>query len=284
MLDALDPYTLKRALQRVNELRHLAAVSSDIDFLRQRDGRRCRSRSTVLSRSTARSFTASAIQDRGIGRQARWGHHQRRQRRVRRAYRCGARVRGGRDSSSSDLVLLRSVIWGAMWAAGLSAQEMADFSLSWRPEDYLEIQWTRLPGFLFSSMRGSRAWRRARRSSGCLTSRRGSGPRRSFRSQSRRSSTTWISARSSTSALPARPRSLSAGWWDWNRAAAVHRVSRRPRSRLCGRRHHRSFARPSPVIADPSSDHTFGINFMLPKRFEAEDLTGWQPTGLPSCE
>src|SRR5208282_1456512 len=46
-----------------------------------------------------------------------------------------------------------SVIWGAMWAAGLSAQEMADFSLSWHPEDYLDIQWHRLPRFLLSALR-----------------------------------------------------------------------------------------------------------------------------------
>jgi len=31
-----------------------------------------------------------------------------------------------------------------------------------------------------------------------------------------------------------------------------------------------------PVIADPSIDHTFSVNFMLPKRFRAEDMTGWQ--------
>jgi NTE family protein len=47
-----------------------------------------------------------------------------------------------------------SAIWGSMWAAGLSAQEMADFSLSWRPQDYLEIQWTRLPWFALSALRG----------------------------------------------------------------------------------------------------------------------------------
>ena len=46
-----------------------------------------------------------------------------------------------------------SVIWGAMWAAGLSAQAMADFSLSWQPEDYLDIQWTRFPHFLLSALR-----------------------------------------------------------------------------------------------------------------------------------
>jgi predicted acylesterase/phospholipase RssA len=31
-----------------------------------------------------------------------------------------------------------------------------------------------------------------------------------------------------------------------------------------------------PVIADASIDHAFAINVMLPKRFQAEDVTGWQ--------
>jgi NTE family protein len=47
-----------------------------------------------------------------------------------------------------------SALWGAMWAAGLTAQEMAEFSLSWRPQDYLDIQWTKLPRFAVSAMRG----------------------------------------------------------------------------------------------------------------------------------
>jgi NTE family protein len=47
-----------------------------------------------------------------------------------------------------------SALWGAMWAAGLTAQEMADFSLSWRPQDYLDIQWAKLPRFALSAVRG----------------------------------------------------------------------------------------------------------------------------------
>jgi NTE family protein len=45
-------------------------------------------------------------------------------------------------------------IWGSMWAAGMSAQEMAEFSLSWNPEDYMDIQWLKLPRFALSAMRG----------------------------------------------------------------------------------------------------------------------------------
>src|SRR2546425_810028 len=47
-----------------------------------------------------------------------------------------------------------SAVWGAMWAAGMSADEMAEFSLAWRPQDYLDIQWARLPRFALSAMRG----------------------------------------------------------------------------------------------------------------------------------
>jgi predicted acylesterase/phospholipase RssA len=47
-----------------------------------------------------------------------------------------------------------SVLWAAMWAAGLSAGEMADFSLSWRPQDYLGIQWARAPRAAIAAARG----------------------------------------------------------------------------------------------------------------------------------
>jgi NTE family protein len=41
-----------------------------------------------------------------------------------------------------------------MWAAGLSAQEMAEFSLRWKPEDYLDIQWLKMPRFAIAALRG----------------------------------------------------------------------------------------------------------------------------------
>jgi NTE family protein len=41
-----------------------------------------------------------------------------------------------------------------MWAAGLTAQEMVAYSLSWQPQDHLDIQWTRLPRFALSALRG----------------------------------------------------------------------------------------------------------------------------------
>src|SRR3954452_23509553 len=47
-----------------------------------------------------------------------------------------------------------SVLWAAMWAAGLSAREMADFSLSWRPQDYLRIPWARAARAAIAPARG----------------------------------------------------------------------------------------------------------------------------------
>lgn len=47
-----------------------------------------------------------------------------------------------------------STLWGAMWAAGLTADEMVEFSLSWRPQDYLDVSWTRLPQLALSALRG----------------------------------------------------------------------------------------------------------------------------------
>jgi predicted acylesterase/phospholipase RssA len=47
-----------------------------------------------------------------------------------------------------------SAIWAAMWAAGLDADEMVDYSLSWQPERHLGIQWIGVPRFALSALRG----------------------------------------------------------------------------------------------------------------------------------
>lgn len=47
-----------------------------------------------------------------------------------------------------------TAVWGAMWAAGMTAQEMAEFSLSWRPQDYLDLGWSRIPRVAVSALRG----------------------------------------------------------------------------------------------------------------------------------
>jgi NTE family protein len=47
-----------------------------------------------------------------------------------------------------------ALLWGAMWAAGMDADEMAAYSLSWRPESALGVQWTGLPRLGVSAVRG----------------------------------------------------------------------------------------------------------------------------------
>ena len=47
-----------------------------------------------------------------------------------------------------------SVLWGAMWAAGLTAEEMAAYSLDWRPEAALGVQWVGLPRLGIAAVRG----------------------------------------------------------------------------------------------------------------------------------
>jgi NTE family protein len=60
-----------------------------------------------------------------------------------------AGVRPSRISACSG-----SVLWAAMWAAGTSADEMADYALAWRPEHHLGVQWLGLPRLLVSGLRG----------------------------------------------------------------------------------------------------------------------------------
>lgn len=47
-----------------------------------------------------------------------------------------------------------SAIWGAMWASGMTAEEMAGHALMWRPQDHLGVQWTGLPRLAVASARG----------------------------------------------------------------------------------------------------------------------------------
>lgn len=54
-----------------------------------------------------------------------------------------------------------SALWGAMWAAGRSPEEMARHALSWSPEPHLGVQWTGVPRFALSALRGFRGLARA---------------------------------------------------------------------------------------------------------------------------
>jgi len=278
MLDAIDPYTLKHSLERINVLRDLATASADLGFLR-----RARQAtlplplidhprpvdSGVFPRLQRHSVAAldgkrvAIITSGGSGGcVALIG--------VARAFE-EAGIRPALISCCSG-----SVIWGAMWAAGLSAQEMADFSLSWRPEDYLDIQWARLPRFLLSALRDF---------SGLA---KGEAIEQLFDSQ------TW-SRPAGELHIP-----LSTIVYNMDLGEVEYFGTASTPELTVGQLVRIGIALPlfiesvtvrghlyvdggiidlfpaEPVIADPCIDHVFGVNVMLPKRFQAENVTGWQ--------
>lgn len=55
-----------------------------------------------------------------------------------------------------DLIVSCSggTIWGSLWAAGMDSDAMAEFTLSWRPEDYLDMQWHKFPRFAATALKG----------------------------------------------------------------------------------------------------------------------------------
>jgi predicted acylesterase/phospholipase RssA len=103
-------------------------------------------------------------------------------------------------------------IWGALWAAGLNGRQIADFSLSWRPEDYLDIQWLRLPRFALSAWRGFTGLAKGEAIEHLFDERLQRMPVGEMGSRSPRSSTTSTSTGSSTSAPSRPPISPSASW------------------------------------------------------------------------
>jgi len=286
MLDLIDPYNLKRALERVNELRHLAKASADIEFLRH--ARRATLPLPLIDRrSNANTRVFPAIRPRRLpGLEGK---------------RIAVITSGGSGGCVALIGVVRafeeagirpallsccsgSVIWGAMWAAGLSAQEMVDFSLSWQPEDYLDIQWARLPRFLLSALRDFTGLAK------------GAAIERLFDCQ------VW-SRPAGELQIP-----LSTIVYNMDLGEVEYFGSARTPEVTLGHLVRIGIALPlfvesvevrnhlyvdggiidlfpaEPVIADPTIDQAFGINFMLPKGFQPENVTGWQTHRLGILE
>jgi len=278
MLDAIDPYSLKRALERVNELRRLAAVSADVEFLRH--ARRATLPIPLIDRPHPvdtdifphmRPHRVEALDGKRLAVITSGGSGG-----------CVALIGAARAFEEAGIrpsvlsCCSGSVIWGAMWAAGLSSQQMVEFSLSWRPEDYLDIQWARLPRFLFSALRDF---------SGLA---KGEAVERLFDSEVWSRPAGQLEFPLSTIVY-----NMDLGEVDYFGSARTPEVTVGQLVRI-------GIALPlfiesvpvrghlyvdggiidlfpaEPVISDSSIDHAFGINFMLPPGFQAEDLTGWQ--------
>jgi NTE family protein len=155
-LDALDPFNVKRLLERAGRVRDGLGVGADLDFLR--NARRALlplplvDRPDPLPADALPPFTARpapGLSGKRVGVVGSGGSGA-----------CVTLVGVARAFEEAGLrpatisACSGSVVWGAMWAAGMTADEMAEFSLSWRPQDYLDIQWANVPRFALSAMRG----------------------------------------------------------------------------------------------------------------------------------
>ena len=167
-------------------------------------------------------------------------------------------------------------IWGSMWAAGLSAQEMADFSLSWRLEDYLDIQWAKLPRFVLSALRGFTGLAAGEAIERTFTERFGTLTAGEF------------------------PIPFSSIVFDMDRGTIDYFGTTSKPELTIGRLVHTAIALPGfiesvevdghlyvdggiidlfpaePILRDGAFDHVFAVNFMLPPQLRPEDITGWQ--------
>lgn len=166
-------------------------------------------------------------------------------------------------------------IWGAMWAAGMSAEEMAEFSLSWRPEDYLDIQWLGLPRFALSALRGFTGLAK------------GEAIERLF---DRR----LAEMRCGETPIP-----ITTIVYNMDLGTVEYFGSGRTPDVPIGHLVRVAIALPlfiesvpvhghlyvdggiievwpaQPIIEEGSFDRVFGVNFMLPKGFRPKDITGW---------
>jgi len=171
-------------------------------------------------------------------------------------------------------------IWGSMWAAGMSAQEMADFSLSWQLEDYLDIQWLRVPRYALAALRGFTGLAK------------GEAIERTFNER-------LGSLRVGELAIP-----LESIVYDMDRGNVSYFGTRSTPALSVGRLVRTAIALPvfieavevdghlyvdggiiellpaAPILREEPFDHVFAVNFMLPPQLHPDEITGWQDTPM----
>jgi NTE family protein len=167
-----------------------------------------------------------------------------------------------------------------MWAAGMSAQQMATFSLSWRLEDYLDIQWTKLPRYALSALKGFTGMAKGAaiehtfdRHFGALTAGELSIPLAPIVYDMDRGAVDYFGSETTPEltigrlvriaiALPVFIESVEVGGHLYVDGGIIDLLPA------------------APILADGGFDHVFGINFMLPPQLEADDITGWKDTPM----
>jgi NTE family protein len=173
-------------------------------------------------------------------------------------------------------------MFGSLWAAGMSAQEMADFVLTWQPERYLDPQWLRLARFALAAMRGF---------TGAM---KGEAVERLF------------DERFGHLTVGELPIALATIVYNTDLGVVEYFGTHTTPEISIGRVVRTAIALPvfiesvevrghlyvdggliellptQPAIEHGPFDHVFGINFMLPEGLEPDDITGWQnkPMGM----
>ena len=200
--------------------------------------------------------------------------------RMRVAHRRAAGFRGGRHRAGADHACSGGTIWGSMWAAGLSADQMAEFSLSWRLEDYLDVQWAKFPRYVVSALKGFTGMAK------------GEAIERTFDDR-------FAALTAGEFRIP-----LTSIVYDMDRGVVDYFGSRSKPDLTIGRLVRIAIALPvfiesvevdghlyvdggiidlfpaEPILRDGGFDHVFGVNFMLPPQLEPEDITGWKDTRM----
>lgn len=171
-------------------------------------------------------------------------------------------------------------IWGSMWAAGMSAEQMAEFSLSWHLEDYLDIQWTKVPRYAAAALRGFTGLAK------------GEAIERTFNER-------LGSLRVGDLPIP-----LESIVYDMDRGQVEYFGTATKPGLTIGRLVRIAIALPvfiesvevdghlyvdggiiellpaEPILRDGGFDHVFAVNFMLPPQLQPEDITGWHDTRM----
>ncbi|HEU4977093.1 MAG TPA: patatin-like phospholipase family protein [Baekduia sp.] len=174
-------------------------------------------------------------------------------------------------------------IWGAMWAAGLTADEMAAFSLSWHLEDYLDIQWRKVPRYAAAALRGFTGLSK------------GAAVERTF------------DERFGALRVGELPIPITSIVYDMDRGVVDYFGTRRTPELTIGRLVRIAIALPiliesveveghlyvdggiidllpaEPILrGDVEADHVLAVNVMLPPQLDPQDITGWQehPMGI----
>lgn len=171
-------------------------------------------------------------------------------------------------------------IWSSMWAAGLSASEMADFSLSWHLEDYLDVQWRKVPRYALAALRGFTGLAKGEAIErtfgerfGALTAGELEIPLQSIVFDMDRGKVDYFGTLTTPDlpigrlvriaiALPALIEAVDVGGHLYVDGGIIDLLPAEP------------------ILRDGPFDHVFAANFMLPPQLQPQDITGWQDSRM----